>query len=54
MQDLPQQLQAAHIHDVADNLGVVPTLHAGLDLQGFQLLIGDVLESLVEQVDAVR
>lgn len=37
----------------AGDLGAVHALDAGPDLQGLQLLIGDVLESLVEQVDAM-
>ncbi len=48
-----QQLQAAHLQDVAGDLGAVHALFASLDLQSRQLLVGDVFKSLREQVHAV-
>ena len=48
-----QQLQAAHLQHVAGDLGAVHALLAALDRQSRQLLIGDVLKNLAEQVHAV-
>jgi len=53
LQRLHQQLQAAHLHNIAGDLGAVHPLFASLDLQSRHLLIGDVLESFRQEVHAV-
>ena len=48
-----QQLQSAHVHDVACNLSGIHALHARLDLVSHHLLVGDALESFYQQISAM-
>jgi hypothetical protein len=50
LQSFHQQLQTAHVQDVAGDLSAVHALLSGLDLQSGQLLVGDVLEDLRQKV----